>query len=120
MTEDRDDQAEPAVPETLDYRRNIIDPSLPTPGKQMAAGFGFWMLGIAACVALIPLLASARVESPVVIISIPVLAIGAQIALGIHYVRRKRWKSFPSGQLMGMGLTCLLPIGILAVVCGWR
>ena len=106
--------------EPLDYERQVIDPSLPSRGSQLAAGLGCWIFGVGAGLLLLLGLSNVPGIPESAVFGVGIFVVLAEVWLGTFMSRRRRWKSFPIGQLIGAGLTCLLPIGIASVVCGWR
>ena len=115
------DAAPPSDPPApLDYRGRpdpAAGPSTPV-AVQALAGFGTWLLGAAGVVGIIAAAAKSGGASPDLLV--PLLSIGLFAAVGIGSWARATlgWRGFIPGMLLGFGLTCLVPIGIVAVVCG--
>jgi hypothetical protein len=77
---------------------------------QFALGFGFWLVAVGIFVCALQLLNNANIAiavlGPVELLSV----IGLTLWLRSKY----DWR----GVIPGMALTCLVPIGIITVVCG--
>ena len=108
---------EPAGAPPLAYHEPSTGPGSPSlPAfNQAALGFMTWIaaLGVGGllCVRFKP----ADLRSTLIVVGgCASLAIGAGVWARVHL----RWKGFLPGLLIGFGLTCLVPIGIVAVVCG--
>jgi hypothetical protein len=89
---------------------------------QAAMGMGVWVLGVVLVVIAVRDVATARgvlamptQQVVTLIIGGAVLAIGG---LGLWLRLRFKWRGFIPGLLLGFGLTCLVPIGIVFVICG--
>lgn len=121
----QDDPTPPPLPErpTLEYRHSApgndppFQPRTPM-WAQVFAGFGAWIIGIATVI-----IAATSGHSPSAMAGNPVvLVIGALlVCLGgitIWLRLRFRWRGFLPGLLIGFALTCLVPAGIVAVICG--
>ena len=107
-------------PRPLDYRRPVAGSDRPaTPAVvQFLAGVGLWILVLAAAVGV---LRAAGGRSSDVLIPVVAVTLGGSIALGKVVRWRYNWRGFLPGVLVGVGLTCLVPVGIVVVLCGpWR
>lgn len=118
---DRDNPRPPPPP--LPYRATRDEPPYQprTPlGWQIAAGFAAWFLGLIFVIVMAnraPRWAGMRGEDRVLwLIGAALVGIGG---LAIWLRVRFRWRGFLPGLLIGFGLSCLLPIGIVAVICGF-
>jgi hypothetical protein len=125
--ENRDDQPAPEEPTRdgpvpLDYRQRGIDPyKTKTPlGWQVFAGFAAWVCGLGFVVEA----ANNRAwggpfvdQQNAAFCAIAVALVGVG-ALAIWLRLRFRWRGFLPGLLIGFGLTCLVPVGILLMICG--
>lgn len=49
---------------------------------------------------------------------IPIILVPGLLGLGIWLRIARRWRGFLPGLLIGFFVTCLVPVGIVAVVCG--
>ncbi len=124
MAEETDNQEQdnrPAPPLPLDYQRPSTGPYQPrTPlGIQVVAGFAAWIVGIAFVIGI----ANNRTwGSPIDSQNATLCAVAfALIGIGtltIWLRMRYRWRGFLPGLLIGLSLSCLLPIGIILVICG--
>ena len=114
MTDGGDDDE---GPRPLEYRRPVAGSDRPaTPvAVQPMAGAGVWVLVVAAAVGVAQMAHSPPPEW---------LAVMATVALvgpiGLTVVVRDRfdWRGFLPGVLVGIGLTCLVQVGIIVVLCG--
>jgi hypothetical protein len=50
-------------------------------------------------------------------IAIPLIGL---ISLIVHLRVNRKWRGFLPGVLIGFCVCCLVPVGIVAVVCGWK
>jgi hypothetical protein len=130
MIDDDDEQqqtsADPAnvpnEPLSLDYQRRGAEAyRTKTPlGVQVFAGFAAWLIGLGFVVQVArtssgrPFGVSSYNATP---FAIAAALIGAG-ALAIWLRIRFRWLGFLPGLLIGFGLTCLVPVGILLIICG--
>ena len=118
---DPNDQIPPKIPErpTLDYRAPGAEPYKPrTPfWAQMLAGIVAWMIGIATVIGAATSSRGQEMGTNALawIIGTLLVCIGG-ITLWLRL--RFRWRGFLPGLLIGFGLTCLVPVGIVAVICG--
>jgi hypothetical protein len=46
------------------------------------------------------------------------LALGLILTLCVYIRTQYKWRGFIPGVLLGSGVTCLLPLGLLAILCG--
>jgi hypothetical protein len=46
------------------------------------------------------------------------LALGLLLTLCVYIRMQYKWRGFIPGVLLGFGVTCLLPLGLLAILCG--
>jgi len=104
----------------LEYQGRVVDParSAVTVGSQMAIGFFVWVMAVALCVWLFQSrqgVRSGNAEGAWVVIA-TILAVLGGMALWLRM--RLRWRGFIPGLLLGLGITCLLPVGIIFVICG--
>jgi hypothetical protein len=122
--DDQPDREEPKRerPVPLDYRQRGIDPyQTKTPlGWQVFAGFAAWLCGLGFVVEAAnnrtwggPFVD--RQNAAFSAIAVALVGVGA---LAIWLRLRFRWRGFLPGLLIGFGLTCLVPVGILLVICG--
>jgi hypothetical protein len=128
MAESADDETGPAnlglpldpPPAPLDYRgRPEAKPGPATPvAVQALAGFFSWIAGAALVVGIVVSAAKAGADPTTLLV--PVLGVGlvAAVWVGVWVRARFGWRGFIPGMLLGVGLTCLVPVGIVAVVCG--
>ena len=111
-------------PLPLDYRQRGADPYKPkTPlGVQMLAGFAAWLFGLVFVVeaARDRTWGSPFIDRQNIVFCALATALVAVGSLAIWLRLRFRWRGFLPGLLIGFGLTCLVPIGILLVICGPR
>lgn len=94
------------------------------PILQFLAGLGIWALGVGftiwtandATIARIMRSIGLDELTYVMIVIMVLLALIILLAgfLGVRY----HWRSFVPGMIMGLVLTCLVPVGIVVVVCG--
>lgn len=80
---------------------------------QLAMGFGFWLVAVGIFVAVLQMLnganAALAIVGPVELLSV----LGLTLWLRTKY----DWRGVVPGMLIGVALTCLVPIEIVAVVC---
>ena len=117
---DPDDPKPPPKPPVIGYHRPgryapESGPGVPT-GVQGLLGFLTW---IAACGAAYFLLATFVTSSSGSLDAFLILAglLGVVIGLCIWLRVAYRWTGFVPGVLIGVGVGCLLPVGIVAVIC---
>ena len=117
MTTDPADEEQPPTPPPLDYR-GPADPVQPTPvsaAGQAAIGFVAWVFGLASWLGVVLGGGGGQATTPwwtAAVIVVGLIGLTAWVAI------RYRWTWFLPGVLLGLLLTCLVPWGILAVVCG--
>jgi Na+/proline symporter len=98
----------------LDYR-GIPDAGFDKPrmtGGQIAMGFACWVASVAVAYAL-------GVPSRSVWIGFLGFA-AVLISSTVYFSNRLRWRGFLPGIFIGAAMTCLVPLGILAVFCSTR
>jgi hypothetical protein len=121
-------------PEPLVYRTPAAAPGRPaTPVVvQTLAGVGTWVLGLAAMFTVMrygsyfvfQVLWAAGVTKLFGIgrngayLGLIVAMLAALLGLSMWMGLKLGWRGFMPGVLLGLGLTCLVPVGIVAVVCG--
>jgi hypothetical protein len=105
----------------------------PTPGKdpgyqprtplglQVLAGFGAWTIGIVALIVMVSRDEFQRwpvngVNATIYFI-VALLIVLSSLACWLRL--RFRWRGFLPGVLIALAMTCLVPVGIVAVACGW-
>ena len=113
---DDDPTSEPG-PRPLEYRRPGLElPGTPRVSAAGQAGLGFvaWLAAVGAWVA-----ACFGAQGNGTVVSVAGGAVLVGLVWLCAWVRlRRRWRAFIPGVLIGFGLTCLVPVGIVAVVCG--
>jgi hypothetical protein len=86
-------------------------------GVQAVAGFGFWVLAVFFAAGFLATTRADPFNSPT-----GITGLGAELVLVFAFsiwVRVKyKWRGFIPGVLLGFGLTCLVPIGLVFVICG--
>ncbi len=83
-------------------------------------GFGAWVVFIALVAAIYGAFSYNRQYMPISSI-VAILALGGFVALCVYVYRVYHWRAFVPGALLGFGVTCLLPVGIIVVLCGgWK
>jgi len=89
-------------------------------GLQMAAGIVAWLLGVGGVWMAAERSANMPGVNP---IEIALWVVGLMLVClgGVAIFLRVRydWRGFIPGLLIGLILTCLIPIGIVSVICGW-
>ncbi len=82
---------------------------------QFVLGFFFWIFSAAAAILTFAGLANRAGNAAFITVGIYLA-----IVLGVcaWTSTKLRWRSFIPGVLLGAGLTCLVPVGIVAVICG--
>ena len=105
----------PPVPVPLDYRRPDSSRTEPRTHivAQLAMGFGFWLAALGVFFASVRLLN----DFGIAMAFIAPVELAAVLAFSIWLRTNYRWRGFIPGVLIGLGLTCLVPIGIVAVAC---
>lgn len=128
MAEHDEDEANPGnvgppidpPPAPLDYRGPPEAKSGPaTPvAVQALAGFCCWIAGTGAVLGIVVSANKAGAEPATLLV--PVVSVGliAAVWMGVWVRARFGWRGFIPGMLIGVGLTCLVPIGFVAIVCG--
>jgi hypothetical protein len=105
------------TPPVLDYNSGKDQPVPDTSTSgQMLAGFLCWVLAVVATFVMLP--AQSGITPPDLWWIPPALMLGLVIAACIWTRVKFGWRGFVPGVLIGLGLTCLVPIGIIAVICG--
>jgi len=109
----------------LDYRRPGDEPKYQprTPfSAQMVAGFVAWVIGVIAVIVAatntqgkFAKLAGNSGNATMCVLGGMLICLGG-VAVWLRL--RFRWRGFLPGLLIGFGLTCLVPVGIVAVICG--
>jgi len=106
-------------PIPLDYGQSRYPDATPKPSTlaQAFAGFFFWIAAAAVAVGFL-----ISTNSNAITDWVGRLSIGLELAVIVGlaaWVRIKlQWQGFIPGILLGFGLTCLVPIGIITVICG--
>jgi hypothetical protein len=101
----------PRSPQFLDYRGAPSDGDKPpiTLGR-IAIGFFSWNTAVAAGVIAGMMAQSFGLGAVIVIFIFPVFT--------VYCGNRYGWRGYVPGVLIGAAFTCLVPIGITAVMCG--
>jgi hypothetical protein len=99
----------PVLP--LDYRSSIAEGrNSRMSGGQIALGFACWVVAVFAAVT-----GGATINS----VWFGFLCLVAiLVPMSIYTSKRLGWRGFIPGIMIGAAATCLLPLGIAAVVCG--
>jgi len=111
----------PGPPHRLEYRspreerRGRPEPSM---GAQVGMGFVAWLGTVTVLAVLMWAVSTSGVRSLTTIYFLLALAVGVIITLCVHVRTQYRWRGFIPGVLLGFGVTCLLPLGILTILCG--
>jgi hypothetical protein len=97
----------------LDYREAPNDDEvkrLPMRGQHIAAGFGCWVasIGGAYVVAMVSRSGWGAMVGWLIVL----------VPCCVYFAGRLGWRGFVPGVLIGAALTCLVPVGIVAVMCG--
>jgi heme/copper-type cytochrome/quinol oxidase subunit 4 len=103
----------PQPPETLNYQAPSHDQPEHGPIRQIWLGFFSWGVGAV----FFGMILGSRPSAQVILVYMALILL-VQIALGVHMFWKGREKLFPVGQIIGLSLTCLLPIGLVGVACG--
>jgi hypothetical protein len=111
--------------EPAERRGNVLEyeirrPQTPNPpplAAQVVVGFVTWVAAVAAAVAMLQSAPFRIAGSGGVAFGIFAL-LSLVIALAVWVRLRFEWRGFIPGLLIGFGITCLLPVGIVAVICG--
>lgn len=81
---------------------------------QLGIGLGAWI----ALVVIIAMASAGLADlSPVLMLMTWAAMLVGFIFFCIHIRKTYQWRGFVPGVLIGVGLTCLLPVGILAIMC---
>jgi hypothetical protein len=124
MAERNDDSVErdsPKPPHWLEYRsprQERQDSPEPSMGSQIGMGFVAWLGTVTIPFIILFYIGMAGLGGRIFIYSVMMVALGGLITLCVHVRIRYHWRGFIPGVLLGMGLTCLLPLGILTILCG--
>ena len=112
--------APPPRPAPLDYRGRSGPGTGPTTPVALQAFLGFvaWLAGTGGVAGIAFAAANARTGTPTLLVPLLTVALLLAILLGSYVRFRLGWRGFIPGMLLGFGLTCLVPVGIVAVVCG--
>ncbi|MGA3067884.1 MAG: hypothetical protein ABSF29_13660 [Tepidisphaeraceae bacterium] len=100
-------------PPMLNYGTRKYPPTRGRPWGEMAVGFFAWLGGFAAVFAL-----AQTASDPTTVLILIVVTFLALIALGIYLQAKRGWRGYFPGLFIGFAFTCLLPLGIAAVICG--
>ena len=108
------------IPKHIPYRAPRDDAPLPgvTVGVQALLGFLTW---VAACAGTGFFVVANSQSGPIsrnAAYLIVGLALGLVIFLCIYFRAALGWTGFIPGVLLGLCLGCLLPVGLVAVICG--
>ena len=100
-------------PQPLDYRGPNMEPSQSRmTGGQIAAGFAWCVASVGAAIGVGVATQSGSIGfATLLLIFIPGTA---------YFGNRVGWHGFMPGILIGMAFTCLVPVGILAVLCAGK
>ncbi len=103
-------------PVPLDYRPVTPERSGTPMAGQVAMGVATWVAALGGFVALVAAFPRSMDEADIVFLAV-VYLIG--LAVLMAWIRiRYEWHGFIPGVLLGFGLTCLLPLGYIAILCG--
>jgi len=119
---EQEDTPPPPSPLPLDYKRLEAGPyQTKTPlGVQVLAGFVAWIIGLG----FVVMAANNRtwnspfLDSQNATYAAIAFALVGTGSLAIWLRVRYRWRGFLPGLLIGFALSCLLPLGILLIICG--
>lgn len=106
-----------AAPQPLDYGHVARTRGVGPVTGQVLLGFLAWVCTLAATYAAGVTAGHLRVGDTFVWVAAALPLVGA-LAFGVYLRVRHGWRGFLPGMLLGFGLTCLVPVGIVAVVCG--
>jgi hypothetical protein len=103
----------------LEYARPMENPIIAKTSKRMQvfAGFVAWLGAVA--VAAMGLGFMQNFDPPPAVIVAWLAAVIVGLLMATFALRRRAgWTTFFPGILLGFGITCILPVGIIAVICG--
>jgi hypothetical protein len=108
----------PEIP-VLDYSAGRESKRLGPPmSGQVSAGFFIWVASVVLVYFIFATFPPTTNSGGVQIVVTAVLAV---IAFSLWMHLKLGWRLFAPGVLLGFGLTCLLPLGIAAALCGnWK
>ncbi len=84
---------------------------------QVAIGFGAWVVTAASVFGILCGLSGGSPFEAAAVLLVISLALAGIIALCVVMRQKYQWRGFIPGVLLGVGLNCLLPLGILAILC---
>jgi len=99
-------------PPMLDYGSKRYSQAHGRPWGEMFIGFLSWIGGFAAVV-----MTGMASNNATAVLGVLVITAAALI-WGGTYLHLRGWRGFVPGLLIGFAITCLLPFGIAAVICG--
>lgn len=106
-------------PPPLDYRSppTTADRWTGPASGQVLLGFLAWLATVAGTCGFAGMAKGANLTGTpaAVVLSLPVIGM---LAFGVWLRVHRGWRGFLPGLLLGFGLTCLVPVGVAAVVCG--
>jgi hypothetical protein len=114
-----DDQKPEQSPLKLDYglAKYPKNPASRSYLGDFTAGFFFWVAA-AFCTGGLMFILNPIVPYQILVTTVPALGVVAVIGVSFYSHSKLGKRGFIPGVLIGLGLTCLVPVGILAVVCG--
>ena len=114
------DDPKPPPPPVIGYHRPgryapEPAPAVPT-GVQGLLGFLTWVAACAATYFSLSIFVTSS-SGPLAGFIIMAGALGVVITLCVLVRTKYRWRGFLPGVLIGVGVGCLIPVGIVAVIC---
>jgi hypothetical protein len=100
-------------PLPLEYGRAVTMPM----AAQVAIGFAAWVATAASVFVILQGVSGGSPFEEAIILLVIALALVGIVVLCVVMRRKYQWRGFIPGVLLGVALNCLLPLGILAILC---